>query len=111
MNEREQRKNELLKELSRQFEDNAAAMKKIATRIQDAAAKSMEIDRRLHSAGEKLSACVEGSRGALPFSYLEYMEFQNSQEFRKFREMPVVTDDDLRAVDIDDLCRRLQADE
>lgn len=108
MNAREERKNELLKELSRRFEDNAAAMRKIAERIRSAAAKSAELDHRLHSAGEKLGECVAGRQGTLPFSYLEYVEFKNSEEFQKFRDMPAVSDADLQNVDFDDLCRRLQ---
>ena len=108
MNEREQRKNELLKELSQRFQDNAAAMRRIAGRIQAAAAKSMELDRRLNSTGSRLGECVDGSRGVLPFSYLEYMEFQDSGEFRKFRDMPAVSDEDLSSLDLDGLCRQLQ---
>ena len=108
MNEREQRKNELLKELSQRFQDNAAAMRRIAGRIQAAAAKSMELDRRLNSTGSRLGESVDGSRGVLPFSYLEYMEFQDSGEFRKFRDMPAVSDEDLSSLDLDGLCRQLQ---
>lgn len=107
MNEREQRKNELLMELSRRFRDNADAMRKVAERIQTAAQKSKQLDKHLQHTGERLQECLETSSGVLPFSYLEYLEFANADEFNKFRQMPVVNDEDLMNLDVDKLCQQL----
>lgn len=108
MNEREKRKEELLAELSRRFRDSASAMRSIAARIQAAACQSQEQSRRLTEGQEDLRQSVDCESGPLPFSYLEFIEFANPGEFSKFKEMPVITDNDLENIDMDDLSRRLQ---
>ena len=39
------------------------------------------------------------------FSYLEYLEF-SGPEFKKFKDMPTVTNDDLRNLDMDELLKK-----
>ncbi len=107
MNEREKRKEELLKELSRRFRDSASIMKSIAARVQAAANESREHSRILNKNGRALRESVEGNNAPLPFSYLEFLEFGGTEEFEKYRQMPVISEADIDATDIDDLCRKL----
>lgn len=107
MNEREKRKEELLRELSRRFRDSASIMKSIAARVQAAASESREHSRVLNEKGRALRESVEGDNSALPFSYLEFLEFGSANEFEKYRQMPAISDADIQATDMDELCRRL----
>lgn len=107
MNEREKRKEELLKELSRRFRDSASIMKGIAARVQAAATESHEHSLRINNSGRSLRESVEGNSNPLPFSYLEFLEFESAQEFEKYRDMPVISEDDIKQTDMDELCRRL----
>ncbi|GHT00579.1 hypothetical protein FACS1894139_17460 [Planctomycetales bacterium] len=106
MTEREQRKNELLTELGKRFQTNAEAMRKIAGRLEQAAAKSRDLDRQLQGLSEPLQQCVAGKRG--DFSYREYLEFSRAAEFAKFRDMPAITAEELRAADFDQIGAELQ---
>lgn len=109
MTEKEKRKEELLNELSVRFKDSANTMRSIAKRIQAAAAQSFEHRKRLNSGSETLRTCVESKQGPLPFSYLEFLEFNDTDEFDKYKEMPLITDEDIKDVDLDDLASKLQA--
>jgi hypothetical protein len=88
MDERERKKQELLDELARRFRESQDALKEIASQ----AHKSMK--QRKAPAG-------------VPFTALEFIEFTNAEEFRKFREEKQITDDDLNNLDMEELCRKL----
>ena len=105
--ERDKRKEELLAELARRFKDSSTAMKSIAARIQAAASQSQEQARRLSESNAALRDHVGCNSSPLPFSYLEFVEFTTAEEFEKYRNLPVISHEDLKAADIDELCRRL----
>lgn len=107
MTEREQRKNEMLEDLAQRFRDSANNLKHVARRIQNAAQLHEETRKRLDKAGQRLRNYVESQTTPLAFSYLEYLEFNSTEEFEKFRAMEVISHDDIAATDMDDLCRRL----
>ena len=44
-----------------------------------------------------------------PFNYLEYIEFR-ATEFKKFRQMPIITKEEVAKVDMDVLCEKLYND-
>jgi hypothetical protein len=107
MDKREKKKQELLEELARRFRDSASTLKKVAKRINDASVAQRENCRRLDSAGARLRECVGSKTGPLSFSYLEYVEFSTAEEFHKFRVMPTVTEEEINAVDWEELSRQL----
>lgn len=47
----------------------------------------------------------------MDLSILEFIEFTSAEEFRKFAAMPIITDEDIAAVDWTELCRLLLEDE
>lgn len=109
MNERERRKEELLNELAKRFRDSASTMKSLASRIQAAGKQSNEHTRRINAGNKKLRDSIESDSGPLPFSYLEFLEFSNAEEFDKFNDMPLITEDEINNTDLDDLCNKLQS--
>lgn len=110
MTERERRKDEMLEELAQRFRDSANNLKHVARRIQNAAQLHEETRKRLDKAGQRLRDYVESKSSPLAFSYLEYLEFNSTEEFEKFRSMDVISSDEINATDMDDLCRRLLQD-
>ena len=46
---------------------------------------------------------------SIRFTYLEYLEFASAAEFRRFKAMPLITDEEIASVDMDALCRNLTA--
>ncbi len=109
MNEKEKRKDDILKELAVRFKDSANTMKSIATRIQAAATQSIEHTKRLNHGSETLRKCIESEKGPLPYSYLEFIEFSDASEFEKYKDMPLISDNDIENVDFDELADKLQA--
>lgn len=109
MDERDKKKQELLNELARRFRDSAKNLKSVARRINTAAQEHDRAVDRMNSAGQRLRECVDGDSGTLPFTYLEYVEFTNAEEFRKFKNMPAITENEIEHVNWDDLCRQLVA--
>ncbi len=49
----------------------------------------------------------EGGRHDSKMSFREYVEFTSLEEYRKFREQPPLTDDEVRLCDLDALIRKL----
>lgn len=107
MTEREQKKNEMLEDLAQRFRDSANNLKHVARRIQNAAQLHEETRKRLDKAGLRLRNYVESQTTPLAFSYLEYLEFNSTSEFEKFRTMDVISNEEIASTDMDDLCRRL----
>ena len=108
MNERERRKEELLNELAKRYKDSAETMKNLAMRIQSAAQESHENTQKHEESNEDLRNNIEANQGPLPFSYLEFIEFSSSAEFEKYKHMPVITDKDIEATNLDKLTELLQ---
>ncbi len=108
MNERERRKEELLNELAKRYEDSSETLKNLAMRIQSAAEESHE-HTRIHEGNNKdLRNNLDAGQGPLPFSYLEFLEFSSSAEFEKYKKMPVITEQDIETTDLDELIKELQ---
>jgi uncharacterized caspase-like protein len=108
MDEYDRRRDDLLVELARRFRDSSGTMQNIAQRIQSVARADGDARRRFARASQSLRESVEAPDAAVPFSYLEFLEFDSADEFRRFQKEPVVTDADIERVDWDDLLRRLQ---
>lgn len=107
MSKKERTRQDVLDELARKFRDSAEAMQEIAARIQAAAEVHRRHDRRMARAEKELGDCVGSKHGPLPFSYLEYVEFESSDEFKRFKEMPVVSAEEIAAVDWEKLADQL----
>ena len=45
------------------------------------------------------------------FTYLEFLEFSSAAEFKKFRNMPVITREEVEGVDMDELCERFRQEQ
>jgi len=107
MSKSEPTRQETLQELARRFQKSAKVMNEIASRIQAAADLHRKHDKQMARATRDLRACVDGQDGPLPFSYLEFLEFASSDEFNKFKDMPVVSEDEIAAIDWNDLANKL----
>lgn len=108
MEDREKKRKELLQELARRFRDSASDLKSVARRI-DTAARSHEENRhRVQRAGARLRECIEDNSASIPFTYLEYVEFGSAEEFKKFRGMDIITEDEIQTVNLDELVSKLQ---
>lgn len=110
MNERERRKEELLNELAKRYKDSSETLKNLAMRIQSAADESHEHTREHEDQNKELRNSLDADQGPLPFSYLEFLEFSSSAEFEKYKEMPVITSEEIESTDLDNLIDRLQSE-
>ncbi len=108
MNERERRKEELLNELAKRYQDSSETMKNLAMRIQSAAQDSHSQTRTHEEHNKELRKNIDADQGPLPFSYLEFLEFSSSAEFEKYKNMPVITKEDIESTNLDDLIESLQ---
>ena len=106
MNKRELRRRELLDELARRFHDSADTLRSIARRIESAGRATLAARRGVARANQRLCADLD-VRGAVPFSYREYLEFSTADEFRRFADAAVITDADIQSVDWSRLLGRL----
>lgn len=106
MNDHEQRRQEIMRELAKRFKSSSEVMQQIAKRIGEAAERHKANLRRLESTSSRLGDCVEVKNGSLPFSYREFLEF-TGDEFERFRNSGPITDDDVRSVDWDELSKGL----
>jgi len=84
----QRKKKELLDELARRFRESQEVLKGIAAQV----SKSVR-----NKEAESFDT----------FTILEFIEFTSADEFRKFREQPRITREDLENVDLDDLCWKL----
>jgi len=107
MNDHERKKQELLEELARRFRDSAHTLKSVARRINDASQLHQESVRRMDQADAPLRECVGSDASPLTFTYLEYLEFSSADEFRKFKDLDIITEAEIAEVDWDALCQQL----
>ena len=107
MNENENRRQEIMRELAERFKNSSEIMRMIARRIGDAAETHNANRRRLEQASTPLRKCVDIRNGAMPFSYREFVEFTSADEFERFRELDPITAEDVARVDWDELSRGL----
>ncbi|MCX7934315.1 MAG: hypothetical protein N3A66_03545 [Planctomycetota bacterium] len=105
--EREKRRRELLAEIAKRFRESANTLREVARRIHEAARLQEENQRRLGAADKGLRECLASDDSGMPFTYLEFIEFSNAEEFRKFKRMGVITAEEIAKIDWDDLLRRL----
>lgn len=107
MNDHENRRQEIMRELAERFKNSSEIMRMIAKRIGDAAETDNQNRRRLEQASNPLRKCVETKNGTMPFSYREFVEFSSAGEFERFRDLDPITDEDVRNVDWDALSKGL----
>ena len=98
MNDREARRQEIMRDLAVRFKTSSEIMRLIARRIGEAAESHESNRRRFERAETALRKSVDPRSVALPFSYREYIEF-NAEEFERFRTMDPVTDADIENID------------
>lgn len=109
MNEHENRRQEIMRELAERFKNSSEIMRMIARRISDAAEAHQANRRRLERASVPLRKCVDIKNGAMPFSYREFVEFTSAQEFERFRDAEAITSEEIAAVDWEELAKGLFA--
>ena len=107
MNEHEQRRQELIRELAERFKSSSEIMRMIARRIGEAAESHNANRRRIEEASNPLRKCVGIKNGAMPFSYREFVEFSSADEFERFREMEPISAEEIESVDWDALSKGL----
>jgi hypothetical protein len=107
MNEHENRRQEIMRELAERFKNSSEIMRLIAKRIGEAAETHNANRRRLEEASNPLRKCVEVKDGSMPFSYREFVEFSSAEEFERFRNTGPITDDDVENIDWDALSKGL----
>ncbi len=110
MSKNEPTRQETLQELARRFQKSAKVMNAIAERIQAAADLHRKHDKQLARTSRELRNCVDGNTGPLPFSYLEFLEFASTDEFSKFKDMPVISEDEINALNWEELSKKLLDD-
>ncbi|MCD7895960.1 MAG: hypothetical protein LUG50_04710 [Planctomycetaceae bacterium] len=103
MNEYENRRQEIMRELAERFKSSSEIMRMIARRIGEAAETHNANRRRLEEASTPLRDCVDIKNGPVPFSYREFVEFSSADEFERFRKLEPITAEEVAAVDWDSL--------
>ncbi len=113
MTDREKRRQELLQELARRFRDSADTLKEVARKINTAAQSNKNTNQRLNEVAVQLNEHVksdnqvESDSARAPFTYLEYLEFSSAEEFQKFKDMNIITDEEIEAIDWEKLSGKL----
>lgn len=107
MDEREGRRQEMMRDLAARFKNSSEVMKLIARRIGEAARRHNANHRRLERALGPLRQAIDPELSAVPFTYREFIEFSSADEFRRFRAQAPVSDHDLENIDWDALFRGL----
>ncbi|MDR1612664.1 MAG: hypothetical protein LBT97_07755 [Planctomycetota bacterium] len=107
MNDNDQRRQEIMKELAERFKSSSEVMKLIAKRIGEAANCHSANRRRLEQAAAPLRKSIDPKSAGLPFSYREFIEFASAEEFERFREQDPITTEDIERVDWEALSRGL----
>ncbi|MDR2391254.1 MAG: hypothetical protein LBE84_06225 [Planctomycetota bacterium] len=110
MDEREMRRQKLLRDLAERFSHSSDIMRQVARRIGEAAAASGANRRDLEKISAPLRKCVGAKTSSLPFSYREFVEFTSAEEFARFRDLAPVTEEDIEKIDWDGLSRDLLKD-
>jgi len=109
MSEFEKEREELLSELAKKFRDSAKQLHDIALRIDRAAAESHKSNQHFEHSNRHLRESL-GCDSTIPFTYLEFLEFVNAEEFNRFRTMPLITEEEIKEVDLDKLLSDLSCD-
>ncbi|MCL2000471.1 MAG: hypothetical protein FWG74_03470 [Planctomycetes bacterium] len=99
MNEYENSRQEIMRELAERFKSSSEIMRLIAKRIGEAAETHNANHRRLEQASRPLRQCVDTKNGAMPFSYREFVEFSSAGEFERFRRLDPITEDEVANID------------
>lgn len=107
MNEHDNRRQEIMRELAERFKNSSEIMRMIAKRIGDAAETHNANRRRLEEASSPLRKCVEVKNGTMPFSYREFVEFSSAGEFERFRNLGPISEAEVKNVDWDELSKGL----
>ncbi len=107
MNEHENRRQEIMRELAERFKSSSEIMRLIAKRIGEAAETHNANRRRLEQASRPLRQCVDVKGGVMPFSYREFVEFSSAGEFERFRQLGPITESEVASVDWDALSKGL----
>lgn len=107
MNDHENRRQEIMRELAERFKNSSEIMRMIAKRIGEAAETHNANRRRLEQATNPLRKCVDIKNGTMPFSYREFVEFASADEFERFRELDPITAEEVASVDWEELSKGL----
>ena len=107
MNEHENRRQEIMRELAERFKNSSEIMRMIAKRIGEAAETHNANRRRLEEASNPLRKCVDTKNGAMPFSYREFVEFSSADEFERFRSLDPISREEVDNIDWDALSKGL----
>lgn len=111
MNDRESRRQDIMRELAVRFKSSSEIMRLIAKRIGEAADCHNINRRKLEMAEASLRKSVDPDGAGLPFTYREFVEFSSADEFERFRSVEPITDADLENIDWDDLAKGLLDDQ
>lgn len=107
MEERERRRQELMLELTRRFQESAITMRNIAERISEAAKIHNANKQSFDKLSKPLGDCIDSQTGELPFSYLEFLEFTSAEEFERFRNQKKITSQDINQINWENLSKQL----
>jgi hypothetical protein len=94
------RKQEMIEDLARRFRDSANTLRSVARKLDEASRVRRE------ARGADVAA-VEARPRTGRFTYLEFLEFSSAEEFRKYRELGPVTEEEIASVDWHALSRNL----
>lgn len=65
------------------------------------------LEQNLHSRGEGATATRSRSRDPESMSYRDYVELSSIDEYKRFKTLPPISDDDIAEADIDQLMKKL----
>jgi hypothetical protein len=101
----EERK-EFLKTLAKRLQESAYALNKMAGKMDVISANQAEMVKSIGVSAETLERNIfENSEHE--FTYLEYLEFSGSDEFKFYKHMGPITDEDIANVNWDELSSML----
>ena len=78
------------------------------SRIRSAAEQQQRNHQRLHKLNHSLKESLR-QEPCCKATYLEYIEFSSANEFKRFRNISPITQDDIRSINWDDLTHDLLA--
>ncbi len=94
------RKQEMIEDLARRFRDSANTLRSVARKLDEASRVRRE------ARGTETAVALPRPRPGR-FTYLEFLEFSSAGEFRKYRELAPVTEEEIASVDWQELSRNL----
>ena len=105
--ERKEKKVNSLIHLTRNLRESARSLDEVARRMRQAAEKQRRNTARMNAINKALRASLHPKERN--FTYLEYLEFEHAEEFKRFKRLPAITEEEIAAVDWEDLQVRLLA--